>query len=60
MKTEAERQGLERAPGAKASGPEHKNPVLRFMGELPGLVIMALVLSMSAWARVAAQGPAPR
>jgi signal peptidase I len=46
VKTEAERQALERAPDATASGPARKNPVLRFMGELPGLVIMALVLAI--------------
>jgi signal peptidase I len=46
VKTEAERPALERAPGAKASEPRRKNPILRFMGELPGLVIMALILAI--------------
>ena len=46
MKTEAERAALDRAPDAKASEPRRKNPILRFMGELPGLVIMALILAI--------------
>jgi signal peptidase I len=46
VKTEAERTALERAPDAKPSGRDHKNPVLRFLGELPGLVIMALILAI--------------
>jgi len=46
VKTQAERQALERAPDAKASGQKRRNPVLRFMGELPGLIIMALVLAI--------------
>jgi signal peptidase I len=46
VKTQAERQTLEGAPDAKPPGKDHKNPVLRFLGELPGLVIMALVLAI--------------
>jgi signal peptidase I len=46
VKTQAERQALEGAPDAKPPGEEHKNPVLRFLGELPGLVLMALVLAI--------------
>ena len=45
MKTEAERTALKRAPDAKATE-RPKNPILRFLGELPGLVIMALVLAV--------------
>ena len=48
MKTEAERTALKRAPDAKATGERHRNPILRFLGELPGLVIMALVLAICA------------
>ena len=46
MKTEAERTALRRAPDAKAAGERHRNPIVRFLGELPGLVIMALVLAI--------------
>ena len=46
MKTEAERTALKRAPDAKAAAERHRNPILRFLGELPGLVIMALVLAI--------------
>jgi signal peptidase I len=45
VKTEAERTALKRAPDAKATE-RPKNPILRFLGELPGLVIMALVLAV--------------
>jgi signal peptidase I len=46
VKTEAERTALKRAPDAKATDERPKNPILRFLGELPGLVIMALVLAV--------------
>ena len=46
MKTEAERTALKRAPDAKATGERPRNPIFRFLGELPGLVIMALVLAI--------------
>ena len=46
MKTQAERQTLEGASDAKPSGRQRKNPVLRSLGELPGLVIMALILAI--------------
>jgi signal peptidase I len=46
VKTEAERTTLKRAPDAKATGERHRNPILRFLGELPGLVIIALVLAI--------------
>jgi signal peptidase I len=43
-----ERESIE-APEPKASSagaPEHRNPVLQFLGELPGLILMAFVLAL--------------
>ena len=47
MKT-TERESLEAPePGADDPQPEkHKNPILQFLGELPGLIIMAFVLAL--------------
>ena len=47
MKT-TERESIE-APepqGSSAGAPEHRNPVLQFLGELPGLILMAFVLAL--------------
>jgi signal peptidase I len=43
-----ERESIE-APepqGSPAGAPEHRNPVLQFLGELPGLILMAFVLAL--------------
>ena len=46
MKT-SERESLEAPEPESASPPhKHKNPVLQFLGELPGLIIMAFVLAL--------------
>lgn len=46
MKTTRERDSLE-APEPKAADPHHhRNPILQFLGELPGLILMAFVLAL--------------
>lgn len=45
MKTTPERESLE-APEIKSAAPPRRNPVLRFMGELPGLILMAFILAL--------------
>ena len=44
MTTTAQRDSLE-APEPETS-PKHRNPVLQFLGELPGLILMAFVLAL--------------
>lgn len=47
MKTDTERAALASPePAEPATGEKHRNPILRFLGELPGLVLMALVLAL--------------
>jgi signal peptidase I len=45
VKTEAERSAPS-SPGPDAATEKRHGPVLRFLGELPGLVVMALVLAL--------------
>jgi signal peptidase I len=45
VKTDTERSAPS-SPGADAAAKKRHGPVLRFLGELPGLVVMALVLAL--------------
>ncbi len=45
MKTTPERESLE-APEPSAAAAKQRNPVFRFMGELPGLILMAFILAL--------------
>jgi signal peptidase I len=42
----AERPALDPAERSSEDGERRRNPVLRFLGELPGLILMALVLAI--------------
>jgi signal peptidase I len=47
VKTETERAALASPePDAKAGQERRKNPVLRFLGEMPGLILMSLLLAI--------------
>ncbi|MEX0984850.1 MAG: signal peptidase I [Actinomycetota bacterium] len=46
MKTEERAALLDAERSAGEDGDRRKNPILRFLGELPGLVLMALVLAI--------------
>ncbi len=46
MKTTPERESLEAPePNAETKKP-HRNPILQFMGELPGLILLAFILAL--------------
>ena len=47
MRTDTERPPLASPEPGREPEERRKNPVLRFLGELPGLVLMALVLAVS-------------
>ena len=46
MKTETDRSALASPEPDKGSGTKRTNPILRFLGEMPGLIIMSLVLAI--------------
>ena len=47
MRTETERASLASPEPNDAAGPKRgKNPVTRFLGEMPGLIIMSLLLAI--------------
>jgi len=47
VKTDTERAALASPePATPDAGEKHRNPILRFLGELPGLVLMALILAL--------------
>ena len=46
MKTETDRSALASREPDKGSGQKRSNPILRFLGEMPGLIIMSLVLAI--------------
>ncbi|MEP6759294.1 MAG: signal peptidase I [Actinomycetota bacterium] len=47
MRTDTERASLASPASDASAGPERrKNPVLRFLGEMPGLIIMSLLLAI--------------
>ena len=46
MKTETDRSALASHEAETGSGAKRSNPVLRFLGEMPGLIIMSLVLAI--------------
>jgi signal peptidase I len=45
VKTSPERESLE-APEIRSAAPPRRNPILRFMGELPGLILIAFILAL--------------
>jgi len=46
VKTETDRSALASPEPDKGSGAKRSNPILRFLGEMPGLIIMSLVLAI--------------
>jgi signal peptidase I len=46
VKTETDRSALASPEADKGSGAKRSNPVLRFLGEMPGLIIMSLILAI--------------
>jgi signal peptidase I len=46
VKTETDRSALASPEPDKGSGAKRPNPILRFLGEMPGLIIMSLVLAI--------------
>jgi signal peptidase I len=46
VKTETDRSALASPEADKGSGAKRSNPVLRFQGEMPGLIIMSLILAI--------------
>lgn len=46
MKTETDRSALASPEADKGSGAKRSNPILRFLGEMPGLIIMSLILAI--------------
>ena len=46
MKTETDRSALASKEAETGSGKNRSNPVLRFLGEMPGLIIMSLILAI--------------
>jgi signal peptidase I len=46
VKTETDRSALASPEADKGSGAKRSNPILRFLGEMPGLIIMSLILAI--------------
>jgi signal peptidase I len=46
VKTETDRSALASPEPDKGSGTKRSNPILRFLGEMPGLIIMSLLLAI--------------
>jgi signal peptidase I len=46
VKTETDRSALASQEAETGSGKKRSNPVLRFLGEMPGLIIMSLILAI--------------
>lgn len=46
MKTETGRSAAASPEPDEGSGAKRRNPILRFLGEMPGLIIMSLILAI--------------